>query len=110
MTDRRNGPCPKAERNLFFSQAQPHAEHGPAGIHEDGGASEIGTEQIIACELFFGPAIEHVEHVHKKLDTRGFARHDRFRRAQVEQRLRRQSARAARFQEDAAVALGTQRD
>ncbi len=92
----------------FPPQAQPHAEHGAARIHEDGWASEIRAEQIVRRQLFLGGVIEHIEHVHEKFDTCRFVRQDRFRQAHVKQRLRRQLAGTARLQQNAPIALGQQ--
>ena len=90
-------------------QVQPHADHRATRIHEDGRLTEVRAEQIVGRQAFLRRVVERVEHVQEQLDASHAAEGDRPRHAHIEQRLRRQPARAARLEQDALVAL-RQRD
>lgn len=82
-----------------------HTHHRPTRITESGGLAEIRTELIVRGDPLLRGVIEQIEDVHEKLGASRDAEGDRPRDAEIEQRLRRQPARAARLEEDPLVTL-----
>src|SRR4029453_63719 len=91
------------------SEVEPDAEHRAAWIHEGGWLAEVRAEEIVGRDRLLRGVIEHVQYVEQQLDAGRAAQGQRPRHAQIDERLRRQSARAARFQQNPLVAL-RQRD
>ena len=67
------------------------------------GWPKFGLNRLSVANAFLRRVVEHIEHVQEQLDAADAAEGDRPRHAQIEQRLRRQPARAARLEQDALV-------
>ena len=87
-----------------MANGQSHCEHRAAGIDEYRWPPEIRTEQVVGRQALFGRVIERVENVQEQLDA-SRRQCDRARDPHVEERLRRESPRAARLERIALVAL-----
>src|SRR5207245_7272600 len=87
------------------SEVQPDTEHRAPRIDEESGLSKSQGKQVVGRQAFFGCVIEHIEHIQKQFDTPGSTGGDDLRHTHVEQRLRRQTARPARLEQNALRAL-----
>jgi len=87
------------------AQVQPYAKHRSTRINKRRGLAKRRAEQVVVGQALFSRVIQHIQHVHEQLGSPRAAQADRPRQAEIDERLRRQPARAARLEQNALVAL-----